>query len=61
MTAFTTFPFLTASGASGADSLTAQVMTSPRRPYCPTDPPLRRMQERRLAPELSATSRIVPI
>src|SRR5436305_8854705 len=36
-------------------------MTSPRRPYWPAEPPRRWMQEIFLAPELSATSRIVPI
>ena len=61
MTALTTFPFLTGSGASGFDSLTEQVMTSPEAAVAPDEPPCRRMQNRRRAPELSATSRIVPI
>src|SRR5664280_1614996 len=61
MTALTTFPFLTVSGASGFDSFTEQVMTSPIRPKSPVEPPCTLMHASRRAPELSATSRIVPI
>ena len=42
-------------------SLTEAVITSPRRPYWPVEPPRRWMHEIFLAPELSATSRIEPI
>src|SRR5262245_6849360 len=59
MTALTTCPFLTL--PSGAASLTFAVITSPSSAYCPCDPPRRWMQEIFLAPELSATSRIVRI
>src|SRR6476646_3885352 len=55
----TTLPFLIAE--SGAASLTLAVMTSPRPARRPRSPPRGRMQERRRAPELSATSRIVRI
>src|SRR6202035_42700 len=59
MTALTTCPFLTV--PSGVASLTEAVMTSPRRPYWPAEPPRRWMQAIFLAPELSATSKTVPI
>src|SRR6476469_9081586 len=55
----TTFPFLIAE--SGAASFTAAVTTSPSPARRPRSPPRGRMQERRRAPELSATSRIVLI
>src|SRR5215510_13523927 len=62
MTARTTrFPCFSTNGESGAASLTDAVMTSPSPAYRPAEPPRMRMQAIRRAPELSATSRIVPI
>src|ERR1051326_2970042 len=55
----TTLPFLIAE--SGAASFTLAVITSPNPARRPRSPPRGRMQESLLAPELSATSRIVRI
>src|SRR6266542_2771119 len=62
MTARTTrLPCFSTNGESGAASFTEAVMMSPRPAYRPAAPPRMRMQAIRRAPELSATSRIVPI
>src|SRR5262252_4674246 len=62
MTARTTrLPCFSTNGESGAASLTEAVMMSPRPAYRPAEPPRIRMHAIRRAPELSATSRIVPI
>ena len=57
----TRLPCFSTKGESGAASLTEAVMMSPRPAYCPAEPPRMRMQAIRRAPELSATSRMVPI
>ena len=59
MTARTTSPFLIV--PSGVASLTEAVITSPSPPYRPAEPPRIWMQAILRAPELSATSRTVPI
>src|SRR6516162_4451330 len=59
MTAFTTLPFCT--WPSGADSLPAAVITSPRPAFNPVEPPSGRIICSFRAPELSATSSIVLI
>src|SRR5215470_10495819 len=56
MTAFTTLPFCT--WPSGADSLTAAVITSPSPAFNPVEPPSGRIICSLRAPELSATSSI---
>src|SRR5262245_9556054 len=55
----TTLPFLIAE--SGAASFTLAVTTSPRPALNPRSPPRGNMHDRRRAPLLSATSRIVRI
>src|SRR5205823_5481300 len=57
----TRFPCFSTKGESGAASLTEAVITSPSRAYCPADPPRIRIHAILRAPELSATSRMVPI
>src|SRR5262245_19536215 len=62
MTARTTrLPCFSTNGESGAASFTDAVMMSPRPAYCPAEPPRIRMHAILRAPELSATSRMVPI
>src|SRR5271165_3302233 len=56
ITAFTTLPFCT--WPSGADSLTAAVITSPSPAFNPVEPPSGRIICSLRAPELSATSSI---